>query len=151
MQGQVKRLAYAIKVSRTHIMQLLGHAGLRRIFADHGGAGVRVTLGDDDDNNLEDGYGGLARRRRRPKSTTSQLPKIPSEEGEKLMESGVFGSNEYYQDVLKKRKTKLARRLMSRELGIKGDYSQRANALISQVSLNCSDAVFQSLAYEVFC
>ena len=50
------------------------------------------------------------------------------------MDSGTFGSNEIYQDVLKKQKPKLARRLMSRELGRDGTQSKRENRLMSQVT-----------------
>ena len=120
-------------VSRNQILQLLGHAGLRRIFANHGGAGLRVLDVDEDDDDSLDGL--LGRRRRRPRGTKAKHPPVPSEEGRKLMTSGTFGSNEYYKDILYKRKPRLARRLMSRELGQDTVQSKNVNGLIAQVWL----------------
>ena len=86
----------------------------------------------DDDDDLEGGYGGV-RRRRRPRGTKPNYPPIPSEAGSKLMQSGTFGSNEYYQDMLKKRNKKVPRRLLARELGLESAHFKRPNGLISQV------------------
>ena len=92
---------------------------------------------DDDDDGLDGGYGFLgARLRRRSKQPKSKPPPVPSEEGRKLMDSGLFGSKENYQDVLKKRKPQLHRRLMARELGIDAVQSKRENKMISQVELH---------------
>ena len=115
-------------------MQLLGHAGLRRIFTNHTVAESGDPSADNDDNTISGGYGGSSgRRRRRTKGDPNRFPKVPSEEGKKLMESGTYGTSEPWQDVLKRRKGKLARQLMHRELGISGDYASRANRVISQV------------------
>ena len=115
-------------------MQLLGHAGLRRIFANHAVDGSEDPNAEDDDEILSSGNRGFSgRRRRRTKGDPHRFPKVPSEEGRKLMDSGTFGSSEPWQDVSKKQKSKLARQLMHRELGIDGDYSSRANKVISQV------------------
>ena len=115
-------------------MQLLGRAGLRRIFQTRGVSNVTIGLGEDDE--FDDGFGFIGTRRssrKQPRDNSDQLPKVPSEEGRKLMDSGIFGSNEYYKDVMRRRKRKLGRRLLSRELGISNDYSNRANKMISQV------------------
>lgn len=114
-------------------MQLLGNAGLRRLFTNH-----RVSefgaLNADDDGEIEDGYGGPSTgRKRRPKGAKQKFPPIPSQEGRKLMDSGTFGRNEYYEDILRKRKNRLSRRLMSRELGANMDHPLRSNRLMSQV------------------
>ncbi len=116
-------------------MQLLGHAGLRRIFANHRAGGSGITLQLDDGNEiLGDGFGGLAtRRRRRAKGSSNRFPTVPSEEGKKLMDGGDFGSNEYYRDKTRKRNTRLARKLMSRELGTGKGQSTRTSSAISQV------------------
>ena len=116
-------------------MQLLGHAGLRRIFANHRAGGSGITLQLDDGNEiLDDGFGGLAtRRRRRDKGSRKKFPPVPDEEGRKLMDGGVFGCNEYYRDITRKRNTRLARKLMSRELGTVRGHSTRAATAISQV------------------
>ena len=113
-------------VSRAQILRLLGHAGLRQILS-HRGVG-RFT-GDDDDNEDDDGC-NYGRRRRRPKGSTVQLPPVPNPEGEKLMDSGIFGTNVHYQDVLRKRKKRVARRLMERELGAN---ARRVNSATAQV------------------
>ena len=107
-------------------MQLLGHAGLRRIFANHSVPGS----GDDDD---DDDMGLSGRRRRRVKRDPNRFPKVPSEEGRKLMDGGTFGGRDPWQDVLKKRKSRLARHLMYRELGTDGNHATIANKVISQV------------------
>ncbi len=115
-------------------MQLLGHAGLRRIFANHTVPGSGDPTANDDDDILGDCHGGSSgRRTRRTKGDPNRFPKVPSEEGRRLMDSGTFGSSEPWQDVLKRRKSKLARQLMYRELGIAEDHAIRANKVISQV------------------
>lgn len=116
-------------------MQLLGHAGLRRIFANHRAGGSGITLQLDDRNEiLDDGVGNPAtRRRRHDKSSGKRFPAVPSEEGKKLMDDGVFGSNEYYRDRTKKNNTRLARKLMSRELGAGRSQFTRTPSAISQV------------------
>lgn len=116
-------------------MQLLGHAGLRRIFANHRAGGSGITLQLDDGNEiLDDGFGSLAtRRRRRVKGSSNNFPPAPSEEGKKLMDGGIFGSNGYYRDTTRKTNTRLARKLLCRELGTgKGQVTNTASA-ISQV------------------
>lgn len=117
-------------------MQLLGHAGLRRILANHraGGSGMTLQLDDEDEDEVEDGSSGLGNRtRRRAKGSKNRFPPVPSEEGKKLMDGGVFGSSEYYRDTRMKRKIRLAGKLMSRELGTDRNHLTRANAAVSQV------------------
>ena len=63
------------------------------------------------------------------------FPKVPSDVGRVLMSSGNFGSNEYYQNILRKRKRKLALRLMARELGLDAVQDMTANRLVSQVHI----------------
>ena len=122
-----------LAVSQNHIMQLLGRAGLRRILQTRGVSNVTIGPGDGDGNDGRFGFLGTRRSSRRTRNNNDQLPKVPSEEGRRLMDSGTFGSNEYYKDMLRRRKKKFSRRLLSRELGIDNDYSHRANKLISQV------------------
>lgn len=119
----------------TQIMQILGHAGLRRIFANHGAGGSGITLQLDDGNEVQDdGFGSLAnRRRRRAKGSKNRFPPVPSEEGRKLMDGGVFGSNEHYRDITRKSNTRLARKLMSRELGTGSRQCTGMASAISQV------------------
>lgn len=115
------------------MMQLLGNAGLRRLFTNHRASELGASNADDD-GEIEDGYGGpTTGRKRRPKGAKQNFPPIPSEEGRKLMHSGIFGRNEYYEDILRKRKNRLSRSLMSRELGTNVDHPLRSNRLMSQV------------------
>lgn len=116
-------------------MQLLGHAGLRRIFANHRAGRSGITLQLDDGNEiLDDGVGGLAtRRRRRAKGSSNKFPPVPNDEGKKLMDGGVFGSNEYYRDTTRKANTRLARKLMCRELGTDRGQATSTASAISQV------------------
>lgn len=96
-----------------------------------------VELGDDgeeeDTNNSEDdegiypGYGVRRSRRSRRRFEGDRYPKIPSDEGKKLMESGTFGTNDrcdhsacglpFSQTSMRKRR-KLARRMFDREMGV---------------------------------
>ncbi|MCJ1356489.1 MAG: hypothetical protein MMC33_006484 [Icmadophila ericetorum] len=132
-------------VSRNQILQLLGHAGLRRIFANTDMAGLRaVNRDDEEDDDDEDGFGGygglLGRYRRRPKSNRVKPPPVPSEEGRKLMDSGCFGSNVCYREMLRKHQPRLNRRLMDRELGMDFKKLRRQNKLITQGMLPESNA-----------
>ena len=131
---QASRSLMLLVVS-TQIMQLLGHAGFRRIFANHGAGGSGITLQLDDSNNiLEDSFGGLGtRKKRRAKGSNNRFPPVPSEAGQKLMDGGVFGSNEYYRDTTRRRSSRLAGKLMNRELGSSRAQSTRAASAISQV------------------
>lgn len=74
---------------------------------------------------------GLGRNSGEPKDP-NRFPKVPSEEGRKLMQSGVFGSNDY--DMRPKKQ--IARRILEREIGM-GDRMQRKrdNGVLAQVSM----------------
>lgn len=114
------------------IMQMLGHAGLWQLLAQHRTA---ANAGDDEDDiEVEYGNGSLkSRRRRQPKCGKSQFPKVPSEEGQRLMDTGVFGTSVYYRDRRSKRKTKLSRKLLSREMGNDPGQTTRSTGAIVQV------------------
>ena len=123
-------------------MQLLSRARLRQTSASHGAGGSGITLQLDDRNGILDGFGGLAtRRRRRDKGSGKKFPPVPSEEGKKLMDGGVFGTNEFYRDMTRKKNTRLARKLMSRELGTVGGQSARTASAISQVWRDAAQAL----------
>lgn len=119
-------------------MQLLGHAGLRRIFADHT-SGRRAQVDDDEDSETDNtGYGGLCARRKRKGRKAFEKP--PSAEGRKLIASGTFGANERPLDSYT-RKKKLAYRLIHRELGLGCSGRQRLrNNIISQSLIPSSKA-----------
>ena len=120
-----------IVVVPSQIMQLLGHAGLRQLLAQH-----RTAVEDDDDDDDDVDYIGRlgSRRRRKPKCGKSHFPKVPSDEGQKLMDAGVFGTSAYYRDRRSKTKTKLSRKLLSRESGNDRGQTTRSTGAIAQVS-----------------
>jgi WD repeat-containing protein 23 len=69
------------------------------------------------------------RRHRTPKDP-NRFPKVPSEQGTKLMRSGVFGANDYNLRA----KKRLATRMLERELALGNREDRlRNNALINQV------------------
>lgn len=107
-------------------MQLLGHAGLGSIFVNHGDS----RPADEDE---EDDYYPSGRRRRRPKASNHPLPPVPSEEGTKLMRSGTFGCTESYQNELRRKNKRLARRLLTRELGAERDHLGTQDKIVAQV------------------
>jgi WD repeat-containing protein 23 len=117
-------------------MQLLGHAGLGRIFAsDFISRSARRHLGvdeeEDEDNDSEPGTGydpvgpGSSRRRRRARGIAA-YEKVPSEQGQELMNGGNFGSSTRREDTVK-RKKRLAYNIMRRELGL-GSEGRQKNA-----------------------
>lgn len=120
-------------MTQSQILRLFGNGGLRDLFTTHiGHASGNPPIEEEDE--ADDGYGGLGNRRaRRSNKDSARYPPIPSEKGRELMGSGTFGENEYYEDKLRKRKDRLASRLMYRELGIHADSPKRVNKLVSQV------------------
>lgn len=82
-------------------------------------------------------------RRRRARPDPDRFPKVPSETGTELMNSGVFGLNEAYgtHDGEIPKKKKLARRILDRELAAEDYVHQKLNhRLMAQVKKPMSDA-----------
>lgn len=104
----------------------------RQILNLLGGRHLGLGVGDEDEDDDDDMNWGHRLRRRRPLDP-NRFPKIPSEKGRELMNSGTFGAN----DVLSpfQRKKKLARRILDREMGL-GDRSYRRinQGVMAQVS-----------------
>jgi WD repeat-containing protein 23 len=131
--------ARPVYITREQIMQLLGHAGLGRIFAsDFTPRGARrrdlraVAEDDDDESEEEDdnpgtGYDpvgpGRTLRSRRPRGRAA-FNKVPSEEGTELMNAGTFGSSPRSEDTIK-RKKRLAYDIMRRSLGLGSEGRQK--------------------------
>lgn len=67
------------------------------------------------------------RRRRRERPDPDRFPKVPSEKGTELMESGDFGTNETHATSTIGQKKKLARRILNRELGVCSGARHQAN------------------------
>ena len=129
-EGQSEAPAPAI--SRSQILRLLNTTNLRRLLELHGGSGHELGLEPLDEDSDGDAR-GYTRRRRRPRGSSTQLPPVPNPEGEKLMSEGVFGRNEGWDDVLRKRKKRAARRMMMRELNLDAHAARRENEYASQV------------------
>ncbi|EEQ91126.2 WD repeat protein [Blastomyces dermatitidis ER-3] len=102
---------YTASLSATEFLRLFG-SGLRQVLPTHRISGLGFYL----DDNGNDVYGGPIYRMHGSRSGEHLLPKIPSDAGRKLMYSGDFGSHLNYVDKIKRRKERLATRLMWREL-----------------------------------
>ncbi|KAF4548534.1 WD domain-containing protein 22 [Elsinoe fawcettii] len=140
-------------VTQRQLLQLLGGAGVRGLFANHG---IRVQVADNDDDDGEEqyGYGAWGRRMRRRRPTEEyKWPPVPHPEGQKLIQEGVFGMNEPEKDTVVRRKKKLAYRTMMRELGLETPSIERArNRLMRHEMIPCAKPDmtinFQSRGYS---
>lgn len=89
---------------------------------------------DEDDEEIAFGY-----RRRRRNMDPNRFPKVPSEEGRELMNSGTFGSNDIRSPISSRKR--LARRILDRELGIGNRASRQINqGVMAQSMIPTSDA-----------
>ncbi|KAL4970057.1 WD40 repeat domain-containing protein [Aspergillus stella-maris] len=109
-------------ISPQQLLHLLQANGISDIFRVHGTGWNAYDDSDDDDDYVRTLSGRRPPRRRRG---PPQYPKVPSDEGMKLMRSGKFGTDSNYVDGRMKRKKTLAERIMWRELGIEGQGLQR--------------------------
>ncbi|KAK6382150.1 hypothetical protein LTS17_004036 [Exophiala oligosperma] len=116
------------------------------------GPNGRDLFGDDDDDDYEPGYGGFSARRRRrgrPKPASERFPKIPSDAGRALMNSGIYGSKDSHIDILRKRKQTISERLLWRRLGLDARSSmRRQNRLIAQDSVPTSSIADKIIHYD---
>lgn len=111
------------------MLRLLNARGLQALLRSHGlfaGGAYLVRGGGDDD--------GSTRFQRRQRAARHPPPKVPSENGIALMNSGFYGNSPSYADERRRRKKKLATRIMWRELGIGALGERRRDArLVFQV------------------
>jgi WD repeat-containing protein 23 len=96
----------------------------------------RILFADADEDDEYDPRARYARRRgaRRPSEPLDpdRFPKVPDEEGQKLMDSGNFGTS----PVGLNGKKRIARRVMEREIGIGSRATQwDSQRLMAQVSV----------------
>ncbi|KAI8945822.1 WD40-repeat-containing domain protein [Xylaria longipes] len=98
--------------------------------------GILLNNGDDDD---DDAANWEPRLRRRRALDPNRFPKVPSEKGRELMNSGTFGANDISSPLRKKKQ--LARRILERELGT-GDrgYRRMNQGVIAQSMIPRTDA-----------
>ncbi len=124
---------FTVLRGRRHIMRLLQSGRIFQI-----GGGFQIVEDDDGDEYEENGW---RRRRRRRRLDPDRFPKVPSETGAELMNSGKFGSNEAQAVTSADRnnigkKKKLALRILDRELATESFAKQRLNqSLMAQASL----------------
>ncbi|KAF1966949.1 WD40 repeat-like protein [Bimuria novae-zelandiae CBS 107.79] len=135
--------ARPLYISRDQILQLLGHSGLRQLFATGGFATMgarhrsRLFVDDDDEDEEDDddddsdyveqatGYDPVGPRRRGNRGRAA-FGKVPSDTGRDLMNTGTFGGNDRAGDSIQ-RKKRLAYQVMQRELGL-GSNGRQKNA-----------------------
>ncbi|EAT92261.2 hypothetical protein SNOG_00766 [Parastagonospora nodorum SN15] len=105
-----------VYITRDQIMQLLGHAGLGRIFASDltprtGRSRNLRTVPEDgldegEDNDPRTGYNLRPDRPRyRGPHGREAFEKVPSEQGRELMNTGAFGSSPRSEDTVKRKKS----------------------------------------------
>lgn len=125
------------------MLRLLNARGLHALLRSHGlfagGAYlVRGGGGGGGDDDEVDGFGYVSSRfNRRRRAARHPPPKVPSENGIALMNSGFYGNNLSYVDEARRRKKKLATRIMWRELGIGASGERRRDSrLVFQVGVH---------------
>jgi DDB1- and CUL4-associated factor 11 len=118
---------FAVARTRRRVLRLLQNSEIGRIF----------RFAPDDDDEDGDWNPRWARRRQRP--DPNRFPKVPSDAGTELMNSGLFGANAAqaitFRDKMSLgRKKKLAWRIMERELAVSNSATERINnRLLAQV------------------
>ncbi|KAI1212552.1 WD40 repeat-like protein [Annulohypoxylon truncatum] len=95
-----------------------------------------LAFGEDDDE-----FG-----RRRRELDPDRFPKVPSDEGRELMDSGNFGVNDIYSPIQSKKR--LARRILDRELGIGNRSSRKINQGLMAQSMIPSSAADMIINYD---
>jgi WD repeat-containing protein 23 len=124
---------FAVARQRREVMRLLQHSELGRIFQ------LAANEEDLDDEDDDTDFNPRWRRRRRPKPDPNRFPKVPSDEGTELMNSGIFGSNEAQTVSSSDRsgigkKKRLAMRVLDRELATESYAKRKVNQrLMAQV------------------
>ena len=130
-------------VTREQIFRLIRQPGSRRILQQNSLRVLLNSLGENEDESSGDDdmlYSLGRRRRRRHPSARPAPPPVPSPAGQELMDSGTFGLSRNWQDDLRKRKKRMARTLMNRELGITTEQVRRNNQEITQNMIPSSQA-----------
>ncbi|KAL4884737.1 WD40-repeat-containing domain protein [Aspergillus karnatakaensis] len=141
------------RVSTAQLLNILASGGLRQVFRYHGFTPGPAGIVDDDyDDDEEAEYGILGLGRRVPRRRgPAQYPKIPSDEGMKLMRSGCFGTDSSYVEERMKRKKSLAERFMWRELGIDGQGLQKSKVRSIAQDLIPSTIADKIIHYDAKC
>jgi WD repeat-containing protein 23 len=120
---------FAVARTRRRVLRLLQNSEIGRIF----------RFAPDDDEDEDDFNPRWARRRQKP--DPNRFPKVPSDAGTELMNSGLFGANPAQavnsrDKISLGKKKKLAWRIMERELAVGNSATERLNnRLLAQVRL----------------
>jgi WD repeat-containing protein 23 len=133
-------LRFAAARQRRQILRLLANSEIRRLFR----FATDDEEFDDVDEDDEDFSSFLSRRRiRTERPDPDRFPKVPSDEGTELMNSGIFGSNEIQtvNSINRSRKKKLAMRILDRELATEGYAQQRVNQRLMAQVRQCSSCL----------
>ena len=120
------------QVSR-HLIQLLAQRGFRLRY-------------DDDD---EEPISSRRRGTRKSQKKTYNLPAVPSREGRKLMDAGVFGTSRCYRDTLRRTNPRLAEKLAYRELGLSRQDLVKSASSVAQVSSQATKPTCSTLMYTL--
>ncbi|KAH6648775.1 WD40-repeat-containing domain protein [Truncatella angustata] len=111
----------------------------RQLLAFLRGTHMGHLLFDNDDE--EEGIWGQRRQRRRSRDP-NRFPKVPSDKGMELMNSGTFGATGYGGSL--KAKKRIARRILDREMGLGNSTARKINqGLVAQSLLPTTDAEMQ--------
>ncbi|KAF1809963.1 WD40 repeat-like protein [Eremomyces bilateralis CBS 781.70] len=129
-------------VTREQLLQILGHSG---------GLGGFLARQLSDMDEIGGEYWGRRRRKRSGPRGPSTFDAVPSEAGQKLMNSGKFGSVDRNAFGYR-RKKKFSARLFQRELGM-GSYGTRSasNSLISRGMVPSTDTADMIIHYNHRC
>ncbi|KAI9836979.1 MAG: hypothetical protein M1837_003139 [Sclerophora amabilis] len=122
-----QRRAHPTRINLSDLLR--GQAGLARMLMRHVGAIEPAGIPFDqapEEGDFQDADGTLGGRRRRRNVAPDEdrYPKIPSDAGTELMNSGDFGLSPSYRDRNKPYQKKLSMRLLARELGL-ADFSRQ--------------------------
>lgn len=137
-------------------MQLLGHAGIGRIFASDYTTRARRRnprfIDDDDDEDDSDtgtGYDPVGPKRKRGRGRTA-FEKVPSDEGKELMNGGTFGTNPRSENTIP-RKKRLAYDIMRRELGTGSDGRQKNSSRLMKQNMIPESVADTIIHYNARC
>ncbi|KAI1140651.1 WD40 repeat-like protein [Hypoxylon sp. FL0543] len=117
-------------VSRRQVLDFLRRSNLGHLVFGNGDSN-----GESDDED----YSPFGYRRRPRAMDPDRFPKVPSEKGRELMNSGTFGASSIYSRI--KTKKQLARRILDRELGMGNRATRNINqGVMAQSMIPSSDA-----------
>ncbi|KAI6711039.1 WD domain-containing protein [Diplocarpon mali] len=154
--NQALREHYTINFFQKLLLIILGFTVMRRQrlvqLLQNAGVGGLLQLPDDElDDDEDDNYDNAHfnprwRPRRRNRLDPNRFPKVPSDKGIELMNSGTFGSSEAYPAAVEgrnniERKKRLTLRVLERELAMESPAKQRLNQrLMAQGMIPASNA-----------